>query len=85
MFFNADVVLGSSEVLQRVYLAQCRAFMQRSVSQEDIDGRWMPRYEAEDRPAPLVDQLTWLTTIGFRDVDVVWKYYNFAVYGGRRS
>jgi len=46
---------------------------------------WMPRYEAEDRPAPLVDQLTWLTTIGFRDVDVVWKYYNFAVYGGRRS
>jgi tRNA (cmo5U34)-methyltransferase len=85
VFFNADVVLGSSEVLQRVYLAQWRAFMQRSVSQEDIDGMWMPRYEAEDRPAPLVDQLTWLTTIGFRDVDVVWKYYNFAVYGGRRS
>jgi len=85
VFFNADVVLGSSEVLQRVYLAQWRAFMQRSVSQEDIDGMWMPRYEAEVRPAPLVDQLTWLTTIGFRDVDVVWKYYNFAVYGGRRS
>jgi tRNA (cmo5U34)-methyltransferase len=85
VFFNADVVLGSSDVLQRVYLAQWRTFMRRSVSQEDIDGTWMPRYEAEDRPAPLVDQLTWLTTIGFCDVDVVWKYYNFAVYGGRRS
>ena len=83
VFYNADVVLGASAVLQRESLAQWRVFMQRSVSEEDIDGTWMPRYEAEDRPAPLLDQLAWLTTIGFREVDVVWKYYNFAVYGGR--
>ncbi len=31
-----------------------------------------------------MDQLAWLAEIGFTDVDVVWKYYNFAVYGGRK-
>lgn len=38
--------------------------------------------EEEDRPAKLIEQLNWLAEIGFTDVDVIWKYYNFAVYGG---
>lgn len=84
VFYNADVVLGSSDALQRVYMTEWRAFMEQSVSQEEIDATWMPRYHAEDRPAPLLDQVAWLATIGFREIDVVWKCYNFAVYGGRR-
>jgi tRNA (cmo5U34)-methyltransferase len=52
------------------------------VSSKEIDGKWIPQYVAEDRPSPLVDQLSWLAQSGFRDVDVLWKYYNFAVYGG---
>jgi tRNA (cmo5U34)-methyltransferase len=31
-----------------------------------------------------MDQLAWLAEIGFSEVDVVWKYFNFAVYGGRK-
>ncbi len=84
VFYNADIVLGSSDALQAIYMAEWRAFMQRSVSVEDIDRIWLPRYYAEDRPAELLNQLAWLTDTGFADVDVVWKYYNFAVYGGRR-
>ena len=71
---------------QHSMLGEWRAFMEQSVSQQDIEETWLPRYYAEDRPAPLLDQLEWLTRIGFHDVDVVWKYYNVAVpYGGRRS
>jgi tRNA (cmo5U34)-methyltransferase len=84
VFFNADVVLGSSDSLQSRYLKQWRAFMRRNLPDEEIDSIWIPKYEAEDRPAKLMDQLAWLAEIGFTDVDVVWKYYNFAVYGGRR-
>ena len=35
-------------------------------------------------PAPLMAQLRWLAEIGFSNVDVIWKYYNFAVYGGAK-
>ena len=83
-FYNADVVLGSNEFLQGIYMRQWRKFMRRSVSPEEIEGKWISKYEAEDRPAKLVDQLAWLTEIGFADVDVIWKHYNFAVYGGRK-
>jgi hypothetical protein len=29
-----------------------------------------------------MDQLDWLSQIGFKELDVVWKYYQGAVYGG---
>jgi tRNA (cmo5U34)-methyltransferase len=81
-FYNADVVLASSESLQAAYIDRWRAFMSRGVSETEIDGNWLPKYYAEDRPAKLLDQLDWLMQAGFVDVDVVWKHYNFAVYGG---
>jgi tRNA (cmo5U34)-methyltransferase len=58
--------------------------MRRTISSEEIDDKWIPKYETEDHPAKLTDQLRWLTEIGFTDVDVIWKYYNFAVYGGAK-
>jgi tRNA (cmo5U34)-methyltransferase len=84
VFYNADVVLGSSHFLQDVYLKQWRNFMSLKVSKDEIERKWIPKYQAEDRPAKLMDQLKWMEEIGFVDVDVVWKYYNFAVYGGVR-
>jgi tRNA (cmo5U34)-methyltransferase len=84
VFYNADVVLGSSDFLQDVYMKQWRDFMSREIPKDEIEHKWIPKYEAEDRPAKLMDQLKWMEAIGFVDVDVVWKYYNFAVYGGVR-
>ena len=40
------------------------------------------QYFKEDSPAKLRDQIKWLEAIGFRNVDVIMKYYNFAIYGG---
>lgn len=82
VFWNADVVLASNADLQNRYMEKWKAFMRRSVSPDEIENKWMPKYLEEDRPARLTDQLEWLKEIGFRDVDVVWKYYNYAVYGG---
>ena len=84
VFYNADVVLGSSNSLQAEYMNQWRKFMSRDIRQQEIEEKWIPNYEADDRPAKLMDQLAWLTEIGFSEVDVVWKYFNFAVYGGRK-
>jgi tRNA (cmo5U34)-methyltransferase len=81
-FYNGDVVLASGNVLQAKYMEQWRGFMRHNISEQEIEDTWIAKYQAEDHPARLVDQLAWLTEIGFADVDVVWKHYNFAVYGG---
>jgi tRNA (cmo5U34)-methyltransferase len=37
-----------------------------------------------DKPASLADNFKWLEEIGFVDVDVYYKYYNFVVLYGKR-
>jgi tRNA (cmo5U34)-methyltransferase len=76
------VILGASEHLQSAYLKRWKAFMQRQIPEEEVETVWLRKYREEDRPAQLVEQLTWLAGIGYENVDVLWKYYNFAVYGG---
>jgi tRNA (cmo5U34)-methyltransferase len=82
VFFNADVILGSSEQVQESYMEKWKSFMKKHVAEEEIENRWLPQYREEDRPAKLMAQMTWLKDIGFIQTDVIWKYYNFAVYGG---
>jgi tRNA (cmo5U34)-methyltransferase len=85
VFYNADVVLASNDFLQSVYMNEWREFMSRAVPKDEIENKWIPTYKEEDHPARLLDQLAWMKEIGFGDVDVLWKYFNFAVYGGVRS
>ena len=84
VFYNADIVLGSSEPLQNLYMNKWKEFMQRKVPPDEIENIWCPKYEDEDRPAKTIDQIKWLEEIGFQKTDIIWKYYNFAVYGGMK-
>jgi len=85
IFVNADVVLSENKTLQDMYLGKWREFMLKAVSVEEVDEKWFPSYRNEDRPAILLDQLEWLKESGFTSIDVMWKYYNFAVYGGKKD
>jgi tRNA (cmo5U34)-methyltransferase len=82
VFYNADNVIGSNEIIQENFMVHWKGFMRKSVSEEEIEQKWIKTYEVEDRPAKLMDQMYWLRDIGFKDSDVIWKYFNFAVYGG---
>ena len=84
MFINADVMLGGDEQLQGVYMDKWRAFMLRSVPEGEITGKWLPNYYAEDRPARLTAHLEMLKSVGFPLVDVVYKYFNYAVYCAKK-
>lgn len=85
VFRNADIVLSSDADLQALNMRRWREYMLRSVSAREIDEKWMVSHASEDRPAVLADQLDWLMYGGFVNVDVIWKYYNFAVYGGKKA
>jgi tRNA (cmo5U34)-methyltransferase len=82
IFYNADVVLGSNSHLQDLYMTKWKAFMKKSVSSDEIENKWIVKYKAEDRPTSLINHINWLKDIGFKNIDIVWKYYNYCVYGG---
>jgi tRNA (cmo5U34)-methyltransferase len=83
-FINADVVLASTDFHQEVYMNRWVEYMNRTYPKDQIYDNWIQKYNTEDRPAKLIDQIKWLEDIGFKSVDVIWKYYNFSVYCGNK-
>lgn len=84
VFYNADIILASNDYNQRLFLDKWKEYMSRSVTLNDIENIWVPKYKKEDHPAVLMEQLNWLVDSGFTEADIIWKYYNFAVYGGKK-
>ncbi len=84
MFVLADIVLAEDDFTQSVYMAKWREFIAQSVPAEEIDRVWMPSYYAEDRPARLAAHLGMLAECGFEGIDVVYKYYNYAVIAAKK-
>jgi len=56
--------------------------MRKSISEDEIENQWLQKYRQEDVPSKTTDHLQWMSQIGFTDLDIVWKYYNFTVYCG---
>jgi tRNA (cmo5U34)-methyltransferase len=82
VFYNADTILGSTDYLDDIFMQKWKEFMLKSLPPKEIQEKWLPQYYQEDFPAPLMDHLDWLREAGFRKVDVIWKYYKGAVFGG---
>jgi len=82
VFYNADMVLGSNSHLQDLYMEKWKIFMGKNVSSDEIENKWIEQYKTEDRPASLLNHINWLKETGYKNIDVVWKYYNYCVYGG---
>lgn len=81
-FYNADNVLASSEYLENASIEHWKEFMRETISEKEIEQKWLPTYYKEDYPAPLIKHVDWLREVGFKEVDVTWKYVMGAVFGG---
>ncbi len=84
LFLNSDSVLGSNENLNNMYRKKWIDFMLQNVSETEINEKWLLTEKKEDFPAPLTSHLRWLVETGFESIDIVWKYYGYAVYCGTR-
>lgn len=84
VFYLADFVLGSNDYLQKLNIKKWEEFQLKHCSRDEI-AETRRRYGEEDRPFMLMDEIKWFKDAGFREVDVIWKYYHFAVYSGRKG
>jgi tRNA (cmo5U34)-methyltransferase len=83
VFVNADQVLGATTVIEAEYQRRWREKIAESDLTAIEKAAAFERMKM-DRPATLEDNLRWLRDSGFRDVDVYYKYYTFAVMAGRK-
>ena len=83
MFINADQVRGQTGEIDRIYRETwIRQVLESGITQEDFAAA-RERMKA-DRMGTLEDQLGFLRTAGFRDVNCWYQHYSFAVFSGRK-
>lgn len=81
VFINREIVLGETPSLTDRYLYLWREFIR---SNGEDDEKWFNKYLREDIPATVEVQTDWLREIGFIDVGCHWRYFNFAIFGGKK-
>jgi len=83
VFYIMDIFLSPDSHLQELYMDKWKAFMKANGLPAKRTDDMIARHQREDRPVVFEDELSILRKAGFSKVDVVLKYYNFAVYGGK--
>ncbi|MFC4449329.1 class I SAM-dependent methyltransferase [Halorussus aquaticus] len=84
-FLNGDVIRFDAPHLETLSGEMIENWVRSKGWREDD---FMEEWEASDDyddPSSLTDQLVWLRDSGFEAVTSIWQYYNFAVYGGKKS
>lgn len=82
-FIHAELVKGATDYSE----AFCRKAWLDHLHRSDLTDEQLSTIlerMSYDRTTPLETQLHWLTQAGFEDVDCYYRYYNFAVYAGRK-
>jgi hypothetical protein len=81
-FVNADHFAHVSDDLKERYRLARRRWMRADDAPQPPSGEKLPH--GAHYNGSMEQELSWLKEAGFRDVDVFWKFTNYAVYGGFR-
>lgn len=82
VFFTADVVLGVNNYIKNLYEKKWEEHLIKKSVISKLGTERVEMYKTDDNPSTLYEHLTWLEKSGFNQVETLWKYYNFAVFGG---
>ena len=78
-----DLTKSQSPRITDLYMDLWRENLRNNgYSEEYIAKCYHEKYELEDIPATLENNLKWLKDAKFKEVEVFWKRYHFAVFGG---
>lgn len=83
LFYNADTVKDSNDYLNNLSLEIWREHLLNSFEIEKVD-EILAIAKKSDSPSILLNQLKYFKKLGFKDINVVWKYYNHAVFGAKK-
>lgn len=93
LFLNIDVVLPESIKSEEWQFNLWRDWVYENASSNDNKQEFerhltipdIYKNKSENKPSSLIDQLTCLRKVGFRDVDCFYKYGIFSLFGGTKT
>ncbi len=81
IFINADEVKGATQKTEDMFKNMENSYLQKQDIPEEEKQTLLERRKL-DQPATLLDNIKWFEEIGYRNVDVFFKYYRyFVIYG----
>lgn len=85
VFYNADVMEASSKYNTKLNERITDKYMAEKQLSIDEMQEHKSKRKHNDHPITLKDHIKLLEDVGFKEIDVIWKYYQNAVYGGTRK
>lgn len=85
IFLTADIVLGSNNHINNLYDKKWKEYMAKHFPKIEVEKELLPKYQTGDNPSELFNHLKWMEHSGFVAVEAIWKYYNFAIFGGCKN
>ena len=83
VFINADQVCGATEYTEEIYKKEDASHLNRqNIPEKEKD--ILRQRRLLDKPAKLLDTLQWYEDIGYKNVDVYYKYYRYFVIAGEK-
>jgi len=84
VFLNIDIFLTNDAKLQKFYIDKWISFMSSNGLPLDKIKEMLARHKKEDRPVVIGWELEALKKAGFKTQDIIFKNFNFAVYGAKK-
>ena len=83
VFINADQVCGATEYTEEIYKKEDASHLNRqNIPEKEKD--ILRQRRLLDKPAKLLDTIQWYEDIGYKNVDVYYKYYRYFVISGEK-
>lgn len=83
IFINADQVRGATDYTEEIYKQQDEEYLKKQNIPEKEKNILRERRKL-DKEAKLSDTIVWYNNIGFKNVDVYYKYYRYFVIAGEK-
>lgn len=83
IFINADQVHGETEYTEQLYKKQDESFLKKQHIPEE-EKEILRQRRKLDKPAKLSDTIKWYKEIGYKNVDIYYKYYRYFVIAGEK-
>jgi len=84
VFLNMDIFITKDASIQKFYTDKWISFMSENGLASNKVKEMILRHKKEDRPVVIDWELSALKKAGFKNPDIIFKNFNFAVYGAKK-
>lgn len=83
IFIHAESVLNANDFLNTISYQTYYDLIANNFSAEELID-YKKAIKTYDKPVKLIDHISWMQEIGFKDIDIIWRKTIIAVFCGRK-